>query len=174
MPQNKKRKGKRVKKQPTQDVIMLKKLKRNYGWWAFSAMLVQYGIPLSYIVYAYDIFEFEQAGQSITGWGIVSIAIVLTLMKNKIQDFVVDYNKHLNKTAQRGKWGFIFLIIGLFLMLAQYWLQSTLIFFLVLGGSNLLSLALYAPYDKNKTEYLELKDIIIQKAREEKIKGLSV
>lgn len=152
----------------------LKKLKKNYVWWAVVATLVQYGLPITYIIWAYDIFEFEESGNSLTGWGIIIIAIIITLLKNKIQDFIVDYNSHLSATAKRGKWGFVFLIVGLFLMLAQYWLQNTLIFFLVLGFSNLISLIFYAPYDKQKTEYIELKEAILEKQREEKIKGITI
>jgi hypothetical protein len=150
------------------------KMPRSYAWWGVGGTVVQYGIPLSYIVWQYDIFQFEEGGRSITGWGIVFAAILVSLFKNKVQEFVIDYNKHLNTTAQRGKWGFSFLFVALFLGLAQYWLQNTLIFFLVLGGSNLLSLALYSPYDKKKTEYIEMKDLLLEKQREEKIKGMSL
>lgn len=149
-----------------------KKLKKDYVWWAIVGMLVQYGIPLTYIIWAYDIFKFND--RSLSGWGIMAVAIVLILLKNKIQDFVVDYNKHLSETAKRGKWGFIFLIIALFLMLSQYWVQSMLIFFVVLGFSNLGSLFLYAPYDRKKREYIELKELIHKKEQEEKIKGITV
>ena len=150
------------------------RMRKKYAWWGVAGTLVQYGIPLSYIIWAYDIFQFEEGGRSLTGWGIVSVGIVVALFKNKVQEFVLDYNKHLSATAQRGKWGFTFLFVALFLGLAQYWLQNTLIFFLVLGGSNLLSLTLYSPYDRKKTEYLQLKEILLEKQREEKVKGLSI
>lgn len=148
------------------------RLKREYIWWAVVGMLVQYGVPMAYIIWAYDIFKFEE--RSLSGWGIILIAIALVLLKNKIQDFVVDYNSHLNETAKRGKWGFIFIIIALFLMLSQYWIQSMLIFFLVLGFSNFASLLLYTPYDRKKKDYIELKELIYKKTQEEKIKGITI
>lgn len=150
------------------------KMKRSYIWWAVAATLVQYGIPLTYIIWTYDIFQFEEQGSSLTGWGIISVAIFVILLRNKIKDFVVDYNEHLSMTAKRSKWGLIFLLTGLFLMLAQYWLQSTLIFFLVLGFSNLVSLGFYFPYDKKKKEYLEMQELIKEKLREQKMKEVTI
>ena len=148
------------------------KIKKDYVWWAVLGMLIQYGIPVSYIIWTYDVFKFEE--RSLTGWGIILIAIVLILVRNKVQDFVVDYNKHLSITAKRGKWGFTFLIVALFLMLSQYWIETILIFFLVLAASNLLSLVAYAPYDRKKKDYIELKEMLEEKRKQEKMKGLSV
>jgi len=146
-------------------------LKKNYMWWAALGVILQYGIPMSYIVWAYDILEFK--GQSITGWGIILIGIVVILIKNKVQDFFIDYNKHLSDTAKRGQWGLIFLTVALFLLLSKAFIESLLIFFLVLAGSNLLSLLAYAPYDKKKKDYIETKELLERKRLDEKLKGLS-
>jgi hypothetical protein len=148
------------------------KPKKHYVWWSVLGTLIQYGIPLSYIIWTYDIFLFK--GNSLTGWGMIVIGIVLVLIKNKVVDLVVDYNKHLNETAKRGKWGFIFLAISLFLMLSQYWITSILIFFIILGVSNFVSLLVYAPYDKQKKNFIEMQDLIERKRLDSKLKGLSI
>ena len=149
------------------------KLKRRYIWWGLLGNLIQYGVPLSYIVWRYDIFKFEDAGKSVTGWGMVVIAIIYFIFQNKIKEFISDYDNKLGQVSKKGKWGFIFLTIAGFLALANLWIDGMLYFMLTLGGSNILSLIAYAPYYAKKAEYKELKSMIIQRKREEKIKSIA-
>ncbi len=149
------------------------KLKRRYIWWGLLGNLIQYGIPLSYIVWRYDIFKFEDAGKSITGWGLVVIAIIYFIFQSKIKDFIADYDNKLGQVAKKGKWGFIFLTIAGFLALANLWIDGMLYFMLTLGASNIVSLMAYAPYYIKKQEHKELKTMIKQKKREDKIKSIT-
>jgi hypothetical protein len=59
-------------------------------------------------------------------------------------------------------------------MLSQYWITSILIFFIILGVSNFVSLLVYAPYDKQKKNYIEMQDLIERKRLDSKLKGLSI
>jgi hypothetical protein len=135
------------------------KLSRSYVWYGIGATLVQYGIPLSYVIYRYDIFRTQDNPYQLTGWGIIAIAIIGLLFRNKIKTFIQDYNTHLSKTAQRGKWGVTFLSVAGILALASLWIDGALWFFVVTGSSNLVSLSLYKPYDVRHKDYLDMKDL---------------
>lgn len=150
------------------------KLKRNYIIWGVIGNIIQYGVPLSYIIWQYDIFQFEEAQKSLTGWGFVIIAILFFFFKDKIMNMIKDYNNHLGEVAQKAKWGFIFLGLGIFLALANLWIKGALYFMLTLGISNLISLIFYAPYYNNKTEYQELKSLIKSERQKAKIKSVTI
>lgn len=135
------------------------KLSKKYVWFGVGGTVVQYGLPLSYIIYRYDIFKSDNAMYQLTGWGIIAVGIIGFLLRNKIKAFVDDYNTHLGGTAQRGKWGLGFLTLGGLLALSSLWINGMLWFMLVAGGSNLLSLLFYAPYDKKHAEYKIMKDL---------------
>lgn len=150
------------------------KLKKKYIVWGVLGNLIQYGVPLSYIIWQYDIFRFEEAGRSLTGWAFVVIAIVFFLLKDKIKNMVKDYNEHLGEVAQKAKWGFIFLALGLFLALANLWINGALYFMFTLGISNVISLIFYAPYYSKKQDYIDLKALIKEEKQRAKIKGVTV
>ena len=133
------------------------KLSKKYMWFGVGGTLIQYGLPLSYIIYRYDIFKSDNAMYQLTGWGIIAVGIVGFLLRNKVKAFVDDYNTHLGNTAQRGKWGVGFLTLGGLLALSSLWINGMLWFMLVAGGSNILSLAFYGPYDKKHNEYKQMK-----------------
>ncbi len=152
----------------------VKKLKKNYIGYGIFGNVAQYGLPISYIVWQYEIFKFEEATKSLTGWGFVTIAIAYFLLKDKIKNFVTQYNDNLGQVAQKGKWGIGFLTFGAFLALASLWITGAMWFLLVLGGSNLLSLPIYSLYFTKKKDYTETKTMILNKRKEEKIKGLTI
>jgi hypothetical protein len=150
------------------------KLKRNYILWGIMGNLIQYGTPLSYIVWQYDIFKFEEEGRSLTGWAFVSIAIIFFMFKDKITTAIKTYDTHLGQVAQKAKWGFIFVALGGFLALAELWIDGALHFMFTLGISNLVSLIFYTPYFNKKKEYVELKGLIKTRLQEQKIKGVII
>lgn len=150
------------------------KLKRNYIFWGILGNLIQYGIPLSYIIWQYEIFQFEEAQKSLTGWGFVIIGIIFFFFKDKIMNMVRDYNNHLGEVSKKAKWGFLFLGLGIFLALASLWITGAKYFMLTLGISNLISLIFYTPYYSRKTEYQELKKLIKEERQKAKIKGVTI
>ena len=150
------------------------KLSKKYRWLWFGGATIQYGIPLSYIIYQYDIFRFEEAQTSLTGWGIIALAIPFFAFRNKIKTIIHDYNTNLGVTAQRGKWGLFFITMFGVFALASLWLHGMMWFMFTLGVSNLGSLLFYSPYDTKHQEYKELSTLLKTKAQEEKIKGVSI
>jgi hypothetical protein len=112
-----------------------------------SALLVQYGLPFAYIAQRYGLFTFDEGTYSVTGWGVVGIVILYAVFRNKIKAFVNDYNTTLGVTAQRGKWGMIWLSVAFILGVSTIFIDAFLWFFIVLGGSNLLALPLWNNYD---------------------------
>lgn len=150
------------------------RLKKNYRFFGLLANLIQYGIPLSYIVYRYDIFENEEAKKSITGWGLIIFAIIYFIFQNKIKESIRSYDQRLGLVAKKGKWGMFFSMVALFLGFASLWIDGMIYFMATLGLSNLFSLPFWNIYYKRKTEYDELKQLIIQKQREQKIKGVTI
>lgn len=150
------------------------RLKRNFIFAGIISNILQYGIPLSYIFYRYDIIKNEDAGKSITGWGLIGVAIIYFIFQNKIKEGLQSYDKRLGMVAQKGKWGMIFLVLTLFLAFASLWVNGMIWFLGTLAVSNLISLPVWGIYYRRKTEYDELKKLIIQKQREQKIKGVTI
>ena len=150
------------------------KLKRNYVWWGVLGNVIQYGIPLSYIVYRYEIFQFKEAQTSLTGWGMIGAMVAFFMFRNKIKMFVEDYNKHLGMTAQKGKWGIFFLTMFGVLALASLWIHGMMWFAFAVGVSNLISLLAYKPYFDGKKNYLEDKDFLKKEQREQRLKSVSI
>jgi hypothetical protein len=78
-----------------------------------SALLVQYGIPIAYISHQYGLITRENETYSATGGLIIVIMLAYLALRNKIKQFISDYNTHLSTTAQRMKSGVAWLTIGL-------------------------------------------------------------
>jgi hypothetical protein len=149
------------------------KLKRRYRWWGLLGNIIQYGIPLSYIIWQYDIFQFEEAGNSITGWGFIVVAIIYFIFQNKIKDLIADYDNRLGQVAKKAKWGFIFIILGGLLAVSRLWIDGAMYFMLTLGLSNILALPFYGRFYSKKEEYKELRDLIKKQKQQDKIKGIT-
>lgn len=150
------------------------KLSKKYIWWGSLGTLIQYGVPLSYIVYRYDIFKFEEAQNSLTGWGIIGIGVIFFMFRNKLKMMVEDYNKHLGMTGQKGKWGIAFFTMFGILALSTLWINGMMWFMFTLGVSNLASLPAYSKFYIGKKEYQDDVEFIKVKKREDKLKGLTV
>lgn len=148
------------------------KLKKNYIYFGLFGNLIQYGLPISYIVWRYEIFKFEQT--SITGWGALIVIITSFLLRNKIKDFVQSYNDNLGNVAKKGKWGIFFGTVALLLYTSQFFIEGMTWLFVILGGSNLLALIPYSFYYNKKEEYLEVKEEIRKERIMNKAKGVEV
>lgn len=150
------------------------KLSKKYIWWGVLGNVVQYGIPLSYIVYRYEIFKFEEAQKSLTGYGMIGATILFFAFRNKVKMIIEDYNKHLGMTAQKGKWGIGFLTMFGVLALASLWIQGMMWFTFTVGVSNLASLLAYKPYYDGKKNYQEDLEFVKKDKREKRLKSVSV
>jgi len=150
------------------------KLRKKYIPLGVLGNAIQYGIPLTYVIWQYDIFKFEEAQKSLTGWGFIVVAIIYFIFQNKIKDFIADYDNKLGQVAKKGKWGFIFLILAGFLAFSRLWIDGAFYFLLTLGASNMIALPFYARFYSKKEEYKELKLLILKSKREAQIKGISV
>lgn len=148
------------------------KLKKNYVYFGLLGNLIQYGTPISYIIWRYEIFKFEQT--SITGWGALVVIISGFLLRNKIRDFVHNYNDNLGNVAKKGKWGIFFGTIAGLLFVSQFYIQGMIWLFIVLGGANLLSLIPYSAYYNKKEDYLAVKEEIKKERIMNKAKGVEI
>jgi hypothetical protein len=146
------------------------KLKKNYVLPEIFANLIQYGIPLGYTVWAYDVFGGNEVVKQITGGTIVFATILWFFIKDKIKKFVNDYNTNLGEVAQKGKFGITFASITVVLMLAQFWIQGAIWFFGVVAVSNLASLPIYSISRSREIKYKELKTYIKNKELDETYK----
>ncbi|NCU32928.1 MAG: LytR family transcriptional regulator [Candidatus Moranbacteria bacterium] len=143
------------------------KIKKNYIFPEVMATLVQYGIPLGYTLWAYDVFGGSHVVKQVTGGTILFFGIIYFALRNRIKKFVDDYNQNLGDVAKKAKWGIAFAFITLFLSLAQFWIEGALVFIGTLAVSNFLSLPLYAISRNRETKYKELKAYIKNKQLEE-------
>ena len=147
-------------------------LDTSYKMLGTGALLVQYGIPFAYIAQRYGLFTFDEGTYSVTGWGVVSIGILYAVFRNKIKAFVNDYNTTLGVTAQRGKWGMIWLTVALILGVATIFINAFLWFFIVLGGSNLLALPLWNNYDLKVVQMKAIQETLKDKSNKSNLEML--
>lgn len=148
------------------------KLKKDYIYYGILGNLLQYGIPISYISWRYEIFKFEET--SLTGWGAIVVIISSFLLRNKIKDFVTNYNDNLGNVAKKGKWGIFFGSVALLLYVSQFFIEGMIWLFIILGGSNLLALIPYSFYYNKKDDYLAVKEEIKKDRIMNKAKGVSI
>jgi hypothetical protein len=139
------------------------KLKKDYILPEAFANLLQYGLPLAYVLSVYNVFGNEETVRQITGGTILFVGIVWFFFRSRIKKFVNDYNTHLGEVAQKAKWGIIFSGLVIVLALAQFWIQGAMMFFATLGASNLVSLPFYTIARNRETKYKELKKYIKNK-----------
>lgn len=126
---------------------------------------VEWGIPLAYLGWQFDLFTFNRAPFAVTGWGFVAIFIVFQALKQRITDFIKDYDKNLGLTAKRAKKGFLFTTIVGVLLISQIFISGFLWLFGVLAVSNFVSLIPYHFYD----EQFAMKKRIEEKIKDENV-----
>jgi len=127
--------------------------------WGVFGSAIQFGIPFGYLAYRYDLFTFKNTQYAVTGWGMVGIVIIGMLLRNRIVEFVKQYNT-LGVTAQRAKWGHTFLTIFVVLAISSFFINAFLWFFGTLAVSNYLSLKAYQPYDNALVEQKEMQKLL--------------
>jgi hypothetical protein len=137
-----------------------------------SALLVQYGIPIAYISHQYGLITRENETYSATGGLIIVIMLAYLALRNKIKQFISDYNTHLSTTAQRMKSGVAWLTIGLVVWFATIYLSAFLWLCVTLGGSTLLSYPIWAKYDVACLERKELQAELDKQRNETKLSTL--
>lgn len=147
-------------------------LEPKYRVLGLSGLAIQFGIPFWYVAYRYDLFTFKNEGYAITGWGMVLGAIALIASKKKIQNAITNYNENLSITAQRAKYGHIFLTIALILALSSVFINGFLWFFGSLVAGNYLSLIPYYFHDRQIDERKELQQLLDNKNKEAKVEKL--
>ena len=147
-------------------------LDTSYKMLGTSALLVQYGLPFAYIAQRYGLFTFDEGTYSVTGWGVVGIVILYAVFRNKIKAFVNDYNTTLGVTAQRGKWGMIWLSVAFILGVSTIFIDAFLWFFIVLGGSNLLALPLWNNYDVKVVQMKAIQETLKDKSNKSNLEML--
>ena len=147
-------------------------LEPKYRVLGLSGLAIQFGIPFWYVAHRYDLFTFKNEGYAVTGWGMVLGAIALIASKKKIQNAITNYNEHLSITAQRAKYGHVFLTIALILALSSVFINGFLWFFGSLVGGNYLSLIPYYFHDRQIDERKELQQLLDNKNKEAKVEKL--
>ncbi|NCU42729.1 MAG: hypothetical protein EOM19_08590 [Candidatus Moranbacteria bacterium] len=148
----------------------------SYQFLGTSALLTQYGIPFIYIATVYDLFE-PNGKYSLTGWGIVGIALIFLALRQKIKEAIKEFDMHLSVTAQRSKWALTSFTIAGILAVSQIFFTAFLQLFLVIGISTILSLPLWSPYDNIMEERNEVQKMLkddLTKAKAEKLKAKAV
>ena len=127
--------------------------------WGVFGSVIQFGIPFGYLAYRYDLFTFENSRYALTGWGMVGVVLGGLLLRNRIVEFVKQYNM-LGVTAQRAKWGHVFLTIFIVLAVSSFFINAFLWFFGIVTISNYLSLKAYQPYDNALVEQKEMQKLL--------------
>ena len=148
------------------------KLKKDYIFYGILGNLIQYGLPISYITWRYEIFKFEEV--SVTGWGAIGVMIGIFFLKDKIKNLIQSYNDDLGNVAKKGKWGIVFGVVAGILYASQFFIEGMLWLFIVLGGSNLLSLIPYSAFYNKKDMYLAVKEEKKKETIANKAKGVVV
>ncbi len=147
-------------------------LDKKYQALGLSALGVQYGLPIAYVAHTYGLFTMQNETYAFTGGALIAGFIAYFAFKNKAKEFINDYNTHLSATAQRMKSGFVWLTIGLIVWVASIYISAFLWLCVVLGGSTILSYPLWAIYDKQSNERVELQKILDEKKTESRLKTL--
>jgi hypothetical protein len=148
------------------------KLDSKYKLVGASGTLIQFGLPFWYVASQFDLFTFKNEQYALTGWGVVILTAGVLASRNKIKNMVTDYNNNMSITAQRAKYGHIFVTIVLILALASVFINGFLWFFGVLAGSNYLSLIPFSIYDKQLEERNRLQTLLDKERDESKVADL--
>lgn len=147
-------------------------LDTKYQFLGLGGSLIQFGLPFWYIAWRYDLFTFKNEAYAVTGWGIIGLVIISFFTRNKIKQFITDYNTNLSVTAERAKSGHIFISLAMILLVTQFFIDSFLWLFGIVAVSNYLSLILYAPYDNQIIEKKELQKLLDEDKLHDKISNL--
>lgn len=112
-----------------------------------SAKLIQFGIPLSFIIYKYGLFSYKNAGYSATG-GTFAVGIILyAFLQNTIKENVRKLSDESTETMKRAKWVFAWSFLALFVWVGSIFLTALLQLFLSGAVGVGASLFFWKPYD---------------------------
>lgn len=148
------------------------KLDTKYQLAGATGTLIQFGLPFWYVASQFDLFTFKNEQYAVTGWGAVLITAGVLAFRNKIKNLITDYNNNLSITAQRAKYGHIFITIVLILAISSVFINGFLWFFGVLAGANYLSLVPFSIYDKQLEERKRLQTLLDKENEEAKLSDL--
>ena len=113
-----------------------------------TGVLVQLGFPFAYLSVRYDLFTFEEAGYTLTGWGIVAVAIAMFAFGDKIKDAMKEAEANFGMTYQRSKLAITMFLLSLLVILTNFFVEAFVLLFAIIAGSTLISLPLYRKYDE--------------------------
>lgn len=151
-----------------------KRLRKSFKWYARLAELIQYGIPIAYIIFEYDIFQTRTVNKYVTGGIFLVVIVMYFFFRSKIKTMITDYNKYLTEVGQKAKWGLVFTTITLLLILSSLWIRGTIIFFGVIAFANFLSLPFWVLFYSREKQYTRLKEMLLKQRDEDKIKGMTL
>lgn len=80
------------------------KLKKNFRLLGASATTLQYGTPISFIAFQYNIFTFKDPLVAITGWGFISLIILFFGFRKKIKLWAEEVDKTFGGVSSSIKW----------------------------------------------------------------------
>ena len=129
---------------------------------AFGAfgLLLEFGIPFVYLANTFELFRFEEAGYSFTGWGIVAVATALFMLRGKIKDVMTAYGKELSATAQRLRKTFVYVTLALIVTITSIFFQGFIYLFVSLALGSGLSYFPFSVYDKENAKRLRLQKLL--------------
>lgn len=125
---------------------------------------IQFLPILTYVGLTYDLFTFRDEGLATTGWFVVVLVILAMAFRSKVRDKMHEYEEQFGYTWKRIKRATTYIIIGLVLLGVYLFTLKLFILFLIYGGSSLLALIFYVPYDK-----IIVKKKLFQKKLDEEI-----
>lgn len=133
-----------IKLNKKQTKVVLTAKARLFG---LTAKLIQFGIPLSFIIYKYGLFSYKNAGYSATG-GTFAVGIILyAFLQNTIKENVKKLSDESTETMKRAKWVFAWSFLALFVWVGSIFLTALLQLFLSGAVGVGASLFFWKPYD---------------------------
>jgi len=151
-----------------------KRLKKSFKWYARLAELLQYGIPIAYIIFEYDIFQTRVVNKYVTGGAFLVVIIFYFFFRSKIKTMITDYNKYLTEVGQKAKWGLVFLTLTIILLLASLWIRGTIIFFGVITIANFISLPFWVLFYSRGKKYARLKEKLLNEKDKKEIESMTL
>lgn len=125
--------------------------------------IIQWSPSFIYLAIKFDLFKFEDKPITYTGWGMVFVAMIFLMFRQKIKDKMKEYEEQFGATWNRAKSGHIALMIAAILFVVYFVSYSFFLIFFIYASSTYLSLFFYAPYDE-----LMIKRKTMQKMLDEK------
>ena len=145
-----------------------KKLTKNsYRWWGYLAVIIHYGIPITYLMIAYGLFQDGDAGLKLNGYAYLAIIIGFAFIKNFGGMLLEDIDKHLSKSFKRVFPPMIYIVIVVILYFSKYWISHLIGLLFAIAIGRLVALYPYYKYDKKKERY----DLVHSVSDKEQIKA---